>query len=427
MATVKLILRSKKNPANITLRFTNGRAINIYAPLNVFIDPQYWDVKNEKIRNVNAVPERDKINIKLSSLKLHLISEYNLDMMNGEIIDREWIDKKICQFFKRPAATDVKKKIERKNVYYFDFAKHWMETEASKWKTGKNKVLNVRAIQQYNSFLVIFDRYQKHKDSSIKLKDIDNHLINDFIQYMDEVEGYGTQTIDRHIGRLRFFCYRAEANNLTVNKNYKERVFVPDEEEVMEPILNENEIEKIFKYDFGQGTFLDNVRDNFIIGLWTGLRISDFNNNLKIENIKNDFIEIRTTKTGAWTVIPLHPMVKKVIEKRYGNLPEKVVDQRFNKAIKLICKLVGIDQDIKGKLFDPEKKRNVTGVFPKYKLVSSHICRRSFATNLFNKVPNHVIQAVGAWKTEAMMLHYIKRTKHESALILRDTWNKKSE
>jgi hypothetical protein len=41
----------------------------------------------------------------------------------------------------------------------------------------------------------------------------------------------------------------------------------------------------VFKLDLRHDDLLDNVRDNFIIGLWTGLRVSDFLTRLKLEDL----------------------------------------------------------------------------------------------------------------------------------------------
>lgn len=426
MATVNLLLRTKKNPANINIRFSNGRAIDIFSKINVFIDPKNWDSKNGKIRNVIEVPNRDDLNRKFMELKVFILSEFNADYMEGEIIDKEWLDNTINKFFKRPKG-EVNKKNEPSRIYFLDFSIWWLDNKAATFKNAKNKYMDESSKKQYKSHLEIIKRYEENKGTRLKLKSITEETINSVISFMEEVEGYEYNTVKRHIGRFKFFCSRAEAENIDINKNFKDKFFATKTEEVMEPYLNENEIEKIFKEDLSHDQILDSVRDNFIIGLWTGLRVSDFNNNLNVSNIKDDFIEIKTEKTDTWVAIPLHPQVKYILNKRCGLLPEKLSDQKFNKHIKTICQICNIDNEMQGKLFDAETKRNKIGMYKKYLLVSSHICRRSFATNLYGVVPNSVIQAVGGWASEKMMLNYIKKTKREHAEILRDTWNKKYE
>lgn len=424
MATVNLILRSDKNPANIYLKFVNGRNVRFVIPINVFVNPVHWDKKKQKIKNVLEVKNRDVINSKLSKLKIHIIDEFNNEYSEGEIIDKFWLEKKTAEFFKRPNF-EVKKTIEPHNIYYSDYVDWWLKNKAKTHKTAKKAYLAATAIKQYKSFLVIVKKYEKTKNIKLKFLGLTTDVINNFISYMEIDQGYAELTVSRHFKRFVFFCSRAEEMNISINKNYKERFFISKEDEVMEPYLNEEEIEKIFKKDLSHDETLDSVRDNFIIGLWTGLRISDFNNNLNLDNINEEYIEIKTKKTASWITIPIHPMVKAVLNKRIGMLPPRISDQKFNLHIKTICQICDIDQDIKGKLFDPDTKRNKVDVYKKYLLVSSHICRRSFATNLYGVVPNSVIQNVGGWATEKMMLHYIKKSKREHADILMNTWKEK--
>ncbi len=424
MATVNLLLRTKKNPANINIRFTNGRAIDLFSKINVFVDPKNWDKKNGKIRNVIDVPNRDSLNIKFAELKIFVLNEFNANFMEGEIIDKEWLDKTVNNFFKRPKG-EKNKKNDTTKIYFLNFCIWWLDNKSSTWKTTNNKYMDESTKKQYRSHLEIIKKYEAFTKKRIKLKDVSEEKIKSLISYMEETEGYEYNTVKRHIGRFKFFCGRAEADNIDINNNFKERYFATKTEEVMEPYLNEAEIEKIFKQDFSHDEVLDGVRDNFIIGLWTGLRVSDFNNHLDTSNIKDDFIEIKTEKTDTWVSIPVHPQIRFILDKRCGLLPEKLSDQKFNKHIKTICQICNIDNEMRGKLFDADTKRNKIDIYPKYKLVSSHICRRSFATNLYGLVSNSVIQAVGGWSTEKMMLNYIKKTKREHAEILRDTWNKK--
>lgn len=62
-----------------------------------------------------------------------------------------------------------------------------------------------------------------------------------------------------------------------------------------------------------------------------------------------------------------------------------------------------------------------------YKLVSSHICRRSFASNLYGELPNMVIMAITGHQTEAQFLKYIKITPKENAKTLQDYWLKQNK
>jgi hypothetical protein len=44
---------------------------------------------------------------------------------------------------------------------------------------------------------------------------------------------------------------------------------------------------------------------------------------LDTSNMKDGVFKIKTKKTGASIVVPIHPIVKDVIDSNFGNLPPK--------------------------------------------------------------------------------------------------------
>lgn len=427
MASANLYLKSTKNPSPIYLRFIEGRTIDLWVKTGLAINPQYWDKKNQKIRDVIDVPNRKDLNSKLAKLKIFVVDEYNLAFSNGVIIDRNWIDDVIKKFFNRPAEEN-KLKIEPYKIYFTDFGEWWLKDVAPKFKVGPNKYMDEKTIAHYQSLLDNVIKYEgKNK---IKFRDITSEVLDDFSLFLCDKEDYSPATAKRKLGRFKFFCQRAEELNFEVNKGYKSKVFVKAEDmDYLHPYLNEDEIEKIFKLDLTHDQTLDNVRDNLIIGLWTGLRISDFLTKLNLDFIKEDFIEIKTKKTGHSVAVPLHPQVKSILDKRGGLLPGKISEQKFNKYVKIIGQIAEIDEQVIGGVPIVDKdtgiKRKVVGTYKKYELMSSHICRRSFATNLFGLVSNKVIMDCAGWKSESQMLAYIKKTNRESANTLKEFWDNK--
>jgi integrase len=395
----------------------SGRQIDISKKLDISIPKQFWDPKNEKIKNAYNFENKDKINAKLYNLKAKITNKFNFDNINGEIIDGHWLEKAINECFGRSPL--VAGKIESWKIYLLDFCTYWLKNESSKTKET--------AIKQYTVFVDLhLTNYLKENNlTKIKIKEVSNKNIENFINYL-LAKDYSPDTVKRHATRFKFFLTKAENMNLEVNKNYKEPIKVnisKDAETVKEIYLNEKEIESIFNLDYSNDVDLDNIRDNFIIGLCTGLRVSDFNNNLNQTNIIDDFIEIKTKKTGSTVAIPIHKFIVEILKKRNGQLPKTVNDVTFNKQIKKICKKAKITEITQGNVFDTATKRNKLDYYKKYELVSSHICRRSFATNLYGKVPNYVIQVVGGWSTEKMMLHYIKKSNREQAEELKKYWD----
>ncbi len=422
MASVRFLMKGKTD--SIYVRFKDGNNFDLSSSTKIKISPKFWDNKNQKIRNVIDVPNRDVINERLIKLKLYLINNFNQDYTTGEIIDKTWLDAQINQFYTRPKDEG---KGNKHLIYLSDFARWWVEAKAPAHKVSASRFMDERTISHYEQVIDNFEKFQgKNK---IKLKDTTSDLFDRFSTFLTSTEEYSTITAKRKIGRLKFFCKRAEEENIQLNKGYKTRVFVQEQEQkYKEPYLNESEIEILFNLNLSNKT-LESVRDNWIIGLWTGLRISDFLTRLDIGNISDDFIEIKTKKTNTSVAIPLHPQVREVLKKYNGNLPPKISEQKFNDHIKTIGEKAGFTDKMTGGIIEVDEKTKVKrkkiGVYSKHLLITSHICRRSFCTNLIGKVPNQVIMSVAGWSSERQMLDYVKLTNLERAEELKKYWEEK--
>lgn len=159
---------------------------------------------------------------------------------------------------------------------------------------------------------------------------------------------------------------------------------------------------------------LKRARGLFLIGCYTGLRVSDFSR-LNTAHIGRH-ITIKTHKTGIPVVIPIHPVVREIIEGGF-DLTNTISDQKLNEQIKELCRLTGITNDVL--VNRNEGGHNVERIYPKYKLVSSHTARRSFATNAYKSgVPTIAIMKITGHTKESTFLKYIKVSAEENAEIL---------
>ena len=123
--------------------------------------------------------------------------------------------------------------------------------------------------------------------------------------------------------------------------------------------------------------------------------------------------------------IPLHEKVTNVLNKRKGQFPRRISDQRYNDYIKEVCEKAELKNKIQGKIQkniskekDMLKMRSVPGQFEKWELVTSHIGRRSFATNFYGKIPTSYLIYVTGHSSEIMFLNYIGKSNKDMALEL---------
>jgi len=153
-------------------------------------------------------------------------------------------------------------------------------------------------------------------------------------------------------------------------------------------------------------------RNLFIIGCYTGLRVSDFRR-LDKYHFDGQFIKIKTKKTKSDIVVPVHPSVKKIIDSGF-DFAHPISEQKINAHIKDICRLAGITQDI---VINVNRAGvMIEEVHPKYELITNHTARRSFATNAIRAgVPTHAVMMILGHSSEATTMRYIKQSAQENA------------
>ena|ERR1017187_2177711 len=91
----------------------------------------------------------------------------------------------------------------------------------------------------------------------------------------------------------------------------------------------------------------------------------------------------------------------------------------FNEKIKMIAEKAGLDEDVA--LSHKHGKTIKEEVYKKYELISSHVCRRSFATNMYLRgVDPEIIMTNTGHSSLKTLFSYIKVTKREKAFKLYD-------
>jgi hypothetical protein len=133
-------------------------------------------------------------------------------------------------------------------------------------------------------------------------------------------------------------------------------------------------------------------------------------------------IDFEQKKTGKLMELPLHPKILQILNKNNGNFPYKLSDQRYNDHIKDVCKEANITHEVRGSKMNKETYRKESGLYPKYELVSSHIGRRSFATNNYGKIPTAYLISITGHSSEAMFLEYIGKAQNEQAKGIVKYW-----
>lgn len=411
---VSFKLYQTKKQSRVIVR-CQKKDLDISCALEIFVEADGWDSELQLLANSPIVNE------KLLELKKNILSEYNNSYVTGQIIGKRWLQSIISDVFDRPSG---EKKLVNSdaNIYLSAFANEWLKTDGKVWKVSHNKVIGKTMLGQYQNAVDLLVEFERFANRKILMKDIDVDDFYEFVNYLQEHLDYNVSTIDRIIGRLKFFCNRASEKGIKISSAYNKRIYLEKEEDIDGVYLNEKEVEAIYTTDFSFDEKLQVAKDNLLIGIFTGLRVSDYLTRLDLSNIKDDYITITTQKTKTKVVIPLHRIVKEIIASRFGQLPPKMNEYEFGKAIKTIGMICGFDNLVYGKKWNPETKRKEIGYYKRYELFTTHICRRSMASNLYGKIPDNSIMAVLGWSNPSMLLKYVQTTKKEHANKLKEYW-----
>jgi integrase len=421
MASLKYIIKGKKNPSHLYIRFYHSKDFDLTVKTGILINSNHWSNKQQRFRTIaDKIPDQAQIVSFIERLRASIISEYNKSYTNGEFITPRWLSYNVDRFNNRP------KDGADHETYFIPFVKKWVEESKLRVNMSTGKLINNRTIRKYNTTVERLKEYEIKYNIRLTHQVINLSFHQKFIRHLVS-KSYGNSTIEKYISQIKMFCREAEANGYKINPEYKSKRFSYRRNKPLDPYLSIEEIKKVFYLNILDER-LDKIRDLFIIGLWTGLRISDFKEQSRLQISNNNILISQTKKTQAPVTIPIHPQVRSILEKRAGELPifklsSTALEVLFNKEIKSICKAAEITQKIIGDKRDKKSNRNVRGIYPKHELVSSHICRRSFVTNHYGKIPNMAIMAITTHSSEKQLMDYVKISQDQYIEMVREHWS----
>lgn len=192
--------------------------------------------------------------------------------------------------------------------------------------------------------------------------------------------------------------------------------------------LSENELAKIYNLKLSDDKELEEIRDIFIVGCYTGLRYSDLST-LSPEHIDvaNETISLKQRKVHKAVIIPMIDYVPDILEKYDYDLP-KVPSYKFNERLKELGKKAKLKQKVE--VVPKKGNLRVKEVHEKWEMMSSHTCWRSFCTNMYlSGFPAEELMRISGHKSPAAFMRYIKVDNMPAAnrlKALRNSLNKQS-
>lgn len=415
MASINFLYRSTKKIAPLTVRLLfrhEGKDYTFGAKTKYAINADQWKEYRKKrkqsndieFQNFKADTDRD-----LQKIEIHILERFF--KANPTLIDNDWIKDVVAEYYE-PKTEE--KKAPDALVAFFDF-----------YLNAKKHNLSVNRLKRIQTTANKLKRFEKHTGKTYKIEDVDTHFKNDFIDYCDLMQ-YSDKTQETEFSIIKTVCRYAIEWNIPVSRQLNGLRITAEPEDYI--YLSFDELEQIKELDLSENERLNKARDWLLISCYTGQRISDFMrfDVSMIQEVQGKYLLNFIQQKGKKQVtIPFLPEAKAVFDKR-DSFPKPISHQKYNDYIKEVCRLAGICTPTKGKKREsiaPEGQkpkrtdyRMISGTFEKWELVSSHIGRRSFATNYYGKVPTSVLIGITGHSTERMFLNYIHKADEQKAV-----------
>ena len=363
---------------------TNGKQKNILLNLNdTTLNKTYtfrthlriltddWD--SERQRPINIYLKKfKKLNAKLDSLKKELADHIREGRSQKKQLHQRLLARKI----KAVCSGKTPELSENSLLHYM------------KWYIDIKKELVCHSTyKRYKVFYHLLERFEGFVCKKLYVEEINVDFIRDFMVFGKEEE-YSENTIYRTIHFVKTILNFAERKGVRTCVRELELRRERQKREVV--TLTENEISKIQQTEVPKE--LQPAKDWLLISCYTGQRFSDFMNfdyhNLQCigEKMCLSFVQQKTKKD---ILLPLHPDVLNTVKRNGNGFPKLLDIQHYNDDIKEIGRLANLNLLVKARKRFGFRSKIVEA--EKWEFLSSHIGRRSFATNFYGKIPTPLL------------------------------------
>lgn len=434
VASTYFLYRSTRKKAPLTIRLqdfdNNGKKFQFETKTEIEVTQEYWEKTRHKKRNVSG-PDKNLIavvNKKLSAMEDFVLTAYKKEKPAPQ--EKDWLKFTIYTYH-----NPIKEQDKRSDILT-DCIQHLIDTANIRENNQKGLGLSKSRTNSYKNLLKIIKTYQGNK-KSFRTNEVNIRFGKAFLNWMINKMKYSESYARKKIDDLKTVCRDAETDGLETSAQLgKIKGGKPANDQIL--YLSPLELDQIENANL-IGEALENARKWLLFGCNIGQRggdLLDINQNNFVTRNGLNVIELKQQKTGKRVTIPILEETKDILK---DGLPRPIAIQNFNNYIKDICRIAGIDEVIKGskitmldkdgieipkdsngKYLKKGVKRKIKGSFPKHELMTSHVCRRSFASNLYGIVPTPLIMQITQHSTEKMLLQYIGKNSLDYAQQISD-------
>ncbi|MBX2961990.1 MAG: phage integrase SAM-like domain-containing protein [Cyclobacteriaceae bacterium] len=402
--TKQFIRQNAVNREGKTVIYTrySHKDVSIDFSTKEMIEPKYWDAKGQQVRR--SFKGALSLNNYLQKCKME-IDEFRLKLQTQGI--EPTVDA-IRNAFKKTEIPESKK-IEHKHMLDY-----WPEFLDNKIKVGR---VSAGSVRQYRATLTTLKDFEEFAGIKLEFDKIDNNFYDHFTFYLYDHLENNPNTVGNRIKQLKVFLGWALDKELTTNLKFKK--FKKPNCESFSVALSIEQLDKIYHLDLSSDKRIAETRDLFMIGCSSGFRFSDFKE-IKLANIKGDFLTKFVNKTREQIRIPLNDYSRGIIEKYPNGLPK--ASHTFNKDLKVIAKKAGLTELIE--ITKRPGNKIVKEYVEFWTKVSSHCARRTFASQSLDRgLLITDIMKITLHKDTKTFLKYVKNSEPRLKDVVTKAWS----
>lgn len=392
--------------ARIYLRITEGRGAQFRFSTGYTLNhATHWNERTEQIRSVAAELGYDEVNVQLAKL-LSFVKNAHLDAKARGIMR--------TKAFYTQVVNDFRAKVERTHRSQFTIGTAFTDfIEHSRIHNSDVTGARIRP-STIETYEVTLRQIEHVSLSNQPLTEIDMEWYREFVS-RSEARGRSNRPLSKnyvgkHIKNIkRVLSFKSEHGE-EVNPAFRSRGFKVLKEDSTSVWLTLDELDTLRNLNLSGYKGLKRTRDLFLIGCYTGLRVSDLqrleaSSRFSLNGI--DCFSLNQRKTGQRVAIPVHPIVKDILERNGDTPPPSQHEQVMNRNLKRIGQLMELTQSERTII-------TIGGIemaaeHPKWSLLTTHCARRSFCTNNYLSGTDVLtIMAISGHKTEKSFRRYLK-------------------
>lgn len=403
--TFKFFLSQSGTNKNIHLNLTDKQQNKAYTfRTNLRISDDDWDKEKQRPTNI-YLKKYKKLNANLNNIKKELAERIWEKRSEKKQVHQQALARRI-----KAVCSGKSTSLPENSLLYY--MKWYIDT--------KKELICHSTYKRYKVFFHLLERFEGFMCKKLYIDTVNSDFIKDFMIFGKEEE-YSENTIYRTIHFVKTILNFAERKGI---RTCVRELEIRREKQTREIVtLAENEIAQIQQTKVPKE--LQAAKDWLLISCYTGQRFSDFMNFDKQQlqtvdgKICLSFVQQKTKKK---VLLPVHPNVLQTLE-RNGNVFPGLLDiQNYNNDIKEIARLADLNVLVKDRKRFGFRSKIIEA--EKWNFLSSHIGRRSFASNFYGKIPTPLLMDATGHSTEQMFNKYINPINKNRVLSLASYFDK---